>query len=145
MSFMPKLQLPLMLRKLNVTPEGPLEIVVCHAAGYVSPASPIGRDAWDVLSQPREIEPSALFSITFESYIAYSSGFEGVVTKDPEAVCEGVHFLRFRKSRYLRYIESIYANDVYPGTRFHYGIYCHNQLIDIVSNEAPTITQFGIQ
>lgn len=144
MSFVSELQQTLFLCSLKMTPEGGIEVIVRHSCSNDLPISPIGRDGWDVMSYPTESKPSATYSITFDSFIAYSVGHESFIKPDKCAVSEGMQFVRFRQSRYLRHIEeSCYGEDVHSGMRFHYGIYCLNQLIDVVTNEAPRIAYVG--
>ena len=144
MSFVPQLQQSLFLCSLKMIPEGGIEVIVRHSCSNDLPASPIGRDGWDVLSYPTESKPSATYSIAFDSFIAYTVGNESFIKPEESAVSEGVQFARFRQSRYLRQIEeTCYGEDVHSGTRFHYGIYCLNQLIDVVTNAAPRIAYIG--
>lgn len=144
MAFVPQLQRALFLCSLKMIPEGGLEIIVRHSQVVEPPDSPIGRDGWDVLSYPSEIKPSATYAIIFDSFLAYTVGHEGFIMPDEGAESEGKQFARFRRSRYLNQIEeSCYGEDVHPGLRFHYGIYCLNQLIDVVTSDAPRITYVG--
>jgi hypothetical protein len=144
MSFVPELQHPLYLCSLNAQQGQTLEVVVRYAEANQSPASPIGRDGWDIMSYPSMAKPTATYLIRFNSFIAYMVGDESFMRPDEQAVCEGRQFARFRQSQYLRYIESVaYGQDVCPGMRFHYGIYCLNQLIDVVTGEAPIISYLG--
>ena len=144
MAFIPQLQHPLFLCSLKMTPEGGLEIIVRHSCNNDPPSSPIGRTAWDVLSYPAEVKPSASYSIIFDSFIAYTVGHEHFVKPDESAVGDGMQFARFQQSRYLSQIEeSCYGADVQSGMRFHYGIYCLNLLMDVVTSEAPRIAYIG--
>jgi hypothetical protein len=60
-------------------------------------------------------------------------------------VFEGTSFRRFQKSRLLKFIEqTAYSEDVRPSPLFHYGIYCLDDLVDVVAPTAPEIRFIGM-
>ncbi|MGB9989745.1 hypothetical protein [Pseudoduganella rhizocola] len=143
MSFFPDLQHPLHLCEVKVGTDDSLEIIVRHAVGQRE-TPVIGRNGWDIMSHPTQIEPSKTFSISFRSYVAMTVRVEHFAMEDTNAEFEGKQFVRFKASRYLSYINGTsWGEEVHPGTSFHYGLYCLNQLIDIVSKEAPYVAFLG--
>jgi hypothetical protein len=109
--------------------------------------SPIGRDGWDVMSYPEEAAISEKYSIHFDSIISYTVGHEVIVQADNEGEFEGAQFRRYKRSHYLQFIEDSSNGliDVPPvgGAHYHYGIYCTNQLIEIITFKAPRIAFMG--
>ncbi|GGI11609.1 hypothetical protein [Gottfriedia solisilvae] len=86
-------------------------------------------------------ETLPILRIEFDWYIAYSVRNEGFTVMDEYEVFEGNTFCIYSKSRYLDFVEvSTIASDSYPGPFKHYGIVALNHIIDVISQEPPTIT-----
>jgi hypothetical protein len=142
-AFFEELQRPLHLCDLNVGLDDTLEIIVRHAVGKPG-ISVIGRDGWDIMSYPTRVEPSETFRISFNSYVTFSVRLEHLFPPDDDAEFEGFQFTRFKKSQYLEFVsKTSYGDDIHPGSIYHYGIYCLNQLIDVVSRESPSVAFLG--
>lgn len=143
MAFFEELQRPLHLCGVNVGLDDTLELVVRHAVSQPGD-SVIGRDGWDILSYPTKVEPSETFRISFRSYVTFSVRREHLFPPDADAEFEGAQFIRFKKSRYLEFVTNTsYGEDVHPGSNYHYGLYCLNQLVDVISKEAPYVAFLG--
>lgn len=142
--FVPELQDWLALLSLENPSENELKIIVRKAAGCNEPESPVGRSGWDVLSYPSIVTSTPCYEIYFSEFITYSVTNERHYAGDSNAVSEGSSFRRFTKSKFMDFFETMtYGDDVHPGPRFHYGVYCQNTCIDIISNKAPTIAFLG--
>lgn len=144
MSFVPELQINLTLVRVEMPYETDLRITVRKSVGDKKPESAVGRSAWDVLSYPSISEPSPSYEIYFPDFITYCVTDENLYAGDPDSESEGIQFRRFKKSRFLEYVQSItYGPDIHPGSRFHYGIYCLNMCVDVIAVSAPTIRFLG--
>jgi hypothetical protein len=144
MKFVPELQSPLTLLAIDRPSERELRVVVRVAAGYKPPEPPLGRSGWDVLSYPNIYIPSACYEIYFPSYIMYCVTDESYHAPDNQAESEGAQFSRYSKSKFLEVSETLcYGQDIHPGQRFHYGIYCLDTCIDLISSESPSIAYLG--
>jgi hypothetical protein len=81
-----------------------------------------------------------VFKVSWKSYVAYSIRNESYVVKDDYEQFEGGLFVIFSRSRYLDFVaKSTFASDDYPGPIKHWGIFCLNHIIDVVSVHAPEI------
>lgn len=110
----------------------------------------IGKNTLDPLPEIREILRESkpivhetgcrVFSLRWPTYIAYSIRNESYVTPDDYEQFEGRLFVKYSKSRYLDFVGSAtFATSEYPGPYAHYGIYCLNHIIDVVSISTPEI------
>jgi len=143
LAFFEELQRPLHLCRVNVGLDDTLELVVRHAVSQTA-RSVIGHDGWEIMSFPTKVEPSDTFSITFRSYTSFSIRLEHLFPPDANAEFEGTQFIRFKKSQYLEFVASTrYGEDAHHGSNYHYGLYCLNQLVDVVSKEAPYVAFLG--
>ncbi len=143
MAFFEELQRPLHLCSVKVGLDDTLEIVVRHAVGQPG-RSVFGRDGWDILSYPTKVEPTETYRISFHSYVTLSVSPEHFFPPDADAEFEGSQFVRFKKSRYLEFVtDTSYGEEVHPGSNYHYGVYCLNQHIDVVSKMAPHVAFLG--
>jgi len=143
MTFVPELQADLHLCSVSLAPKGGLEVVVRNVVENRTP-SPVGRHHTDVMSYPTIFAPSQTFRISFARYITFSVGAEEYVLPYEYNIVEGRSFRRFTRSRFLDYLEkNTYGSDVRPGFRYHYGIYCLNELVNVVSSSAPNISSIG--
>lgn len=89
-----------------------------------------------------------VYEIIFERYILYQTRNESFCSWDNYEVREGTSFIIFKKSRMLDYLSQITDcqqlrdGTFYPGEWKHYGIYCQNHIIDIISCYEPTIKKW---
>jgi hypothetical protein len=56
----------------------------------------------------------------------------------------GSQFVRFNKSHCLDYVnDTSHGEEALPGRNFNYGIYCLNQLLNVIAKETPQVFFFG--
>ena len=83
---------------------------------------------------------SRRFELSWDTYVAYSVRNECYTGTDDYEVYEGRLLVVFRKSRYLDFIgQATFANDLHPAVLQHWGVFCLNHTIDVVSVGAPQI------
>jgi len=98
----------------------------------------------DLLKDSKPIEvtsESAHYEIIFEDYIAYAITNESYAGADKQKEAyEGRLARVYSKSAFLEYIANgTFATSENPGPFIHYGFCCLNQIVDIVSEDPPTI------
>jgi hypothetical protein len=87
----------------------------------------------------RHVAGCRIFTVEWPDYVAYSVRRESYVTTDEYEVFEGRNFVRYTKSRYLDFVaQATFASDSYPGPMTHWGVFCLNHIIDVVSCSEPT-------
>lgn len=104
----------------------------------------------EILSNATPIFPdkNEVYEIIFEQYILYQTRNESYCSYDDYEIKEGKYFIIFEKSRLLDVLPLITDCQIlsdgtsYPGTWKHYGIYCQNHIIDVISHNEPTIKKF---
>lgn len=85
------------------------------------------------------------YEIVFEDYILHQTRNESYCSIDEYEIQKGKYFIIFEKSRLLDTLPAITDcqtcsdGSVYPGRWSHYGIYCQDHIIDIISHNEPTI------
>ncbi|NTU50410.1 MAG: hypothetical protein HGA87_05965 [Desulfobulbaceae bacterium] len=108
-------------------------------------AAPItlNLDVGDKSISGHPIEPfpgSRVFEVTWSSYIAYSVRNESFTMGDDGEIFEGKLFVLFSNSHYLDFIKkSTFASTDYPGPFKHWGVFCLDHTIDVVSEDEPII------
>lgn len=81
-----------------------------------------------------------IIELYWPSYVAYSVRNESYCVPDEYETFDGRLFLRYTRSRYLDFVASAtFADAGYPGPFVHYGIFCLNHIIDVVSVTPPTV------
>ncbi len=92
-------------------------------------------------ASPIEHRPGCkIFELDWPSYIAYSIRNESFCTADAYEKFEGKLFVKYTRSRYLDFVTSAtFADSSHPGPFAHYGIFCLNHIIDVVSTDPPTV------
>lgn len=89
------------------------------------------------------------YEIVFDHYILYQTRNESYCSRDDYEIRKGDSFILFEKSRLLDMLPQItdcyMSNDgiYYPGEWKHYGIYCLNHIIDIISCNEPIIRKIS--
>jgi hypothetical protein len=82
-----------------------------------------------------------IFELYWPSYIAYSIRNESFCTRDAYEKFDGKLFVTYTRSRYLDFVtRATFADASHPGPFAHYGIFCLNHIIDVVSIDPPTVT-----
>lgn len=84
-----------------------------------------------------------LYEIVFENYVFHMTRNESYTCWDDYEIRRGDYFILFDRSRLLDYLPHIVemgiVNAYFPQGHKHYGIYCQNHMIDIISAIEPTI------
>ena len=87
---------------------------------------------------------SRRFEICWPSYISYSIRNESFCTWDKEEQWVGNSFRTYSKSKFLEFVASgTFATSDYPGPFQHYEIVCVDHIVDVASQEAPTVRVVG--
>ncbi len=89
-----------------------------------------------------------IYEISFDNYILHQTRNESFCSWDNYEIREGKHFIEFTRSRLLdivpQLIEYQLVNDIFsPNKPKHYGIYCLNHIIDIISCFEPKIKKLN--
>ncbi len=100
-----------------------------------------------VLQNATPIVPNSdeVYEITFHRYILHQTRNESFCSWDEYEIRNGRYFILFEKSRLLDMLPMITDcqrdsdGAAYPGEWKHYGIYCQNHIIDVISHNEPTI------
>jgi hypothetical protein len=80
-----------------------------------------------------------IFVVEWSDYVAYSVRNESYVTSDDYEVFDGRNFVKYTKSRYLDFVgQATFASDSYPGPMTHWGVFCLNHIVDVISCSEPT-------
>lgn len=106
----------------------------------------------ELLRKSRPILPDEkqTYEILFERYILYQTRNESFTSWDNYEIRNGTYFIIFEKSRLLDALPlltdcQILSNGTpYPGIWKHYGIYCQNHIIDVISCYPPEIRKLKI-
>ena len=102
----------------------------------------------DILSHSTLVieDTEQLYEIAFGSYVIYQCRNESYTSYDPTEVMKGKYLVIFERSHFLDYYESVIFDkdtDNEKVCRKHYGIYGENHIIDVISNEPPTIRKIN--
>jgi len=85
------------------------------------------------------------YEIIFENYIMYNVRNESYCSWDDYEIRDGKYFIVFKRSRLLDLLPQLTDcqlcedGSAYPDRWLHYGIYCQNHIIDIISHNEPAI------
>ena len=102
----------------------------------------------DILSHSTLVieDTEQLYEIAFGSYVIYQCRNESYTSYDPTEVMKGKYLVIFERSHFLGYYESVIF-DKDTGNekvcRKHYGVYGEKHIIDVISNEPPTIRKIN--
>ncbi len=103
----------------------------------------------DILSKAALLCPDKnnTYEIRFERYLMYQVRNESYCSWDHYEIRKGSSFIIFEKSRLLDMLPVItdcqILADTLPGEWKHYGIYCLNHIIDVISCNEPIITRIS--
>ncbi|MBE6875599.1 MAG: hypothetical protein E7496_02565 [Ruminococcus sp.] len=105
----------------------------------------------ELLRKSRPIYPdeNQTYEILFEGYILYQTRNESYTSWDNYEIRNGTYFIIFEKSRLLDALPLLTDCQVlsdgtpYPGNWKHYGIYCQNHIIDVISCYEPKIKKIN--
>lgn len=99
----------------------------------------------NILSNAVQVGADAnrMYEIKFETYIIYQCRNESYTAYDPNELIKGKHLVILERSPFLDYYENVIFDKDYDNekkNRKHYGIFAENHIIDVISNDPPTIT-----
>ncbi len=140
----------LYLRDLGEPRDNSLRLVIqeADASGEVDASHPIVKLFGNAFGDYRKGElrsivsdaSSRSFELYWDRYVAYAIHNEGFQGADETAESTGRLLRTHSRSRFLDYIlESTFAAAVLDLPLVHFGIYCQNHNIDVVSTERPSI------
>ena len=94
----------------------------------------------EILRECRPIYPdeNQTYEILFEGYILYQIRNESYCSWDDYEIRKGTYFILFEKSRLLDALPVLTDCQFLSGWK-HYGIYCQNHIIDVISCYEPEI------
>ncbi|MBR1555144.1 MAG: hypothetical protein IJ644_07115 [Oscillospiraceae bacterium] len=106
----------------------------------------------DILRKSCPIYPdeNQTYEILFEQYILYQTRNESYTSWDDYEIRKGTYFIIFEKSRLLDALpvltdcQILSDGTYYPEKWKHYGIYCQNHIIDVISCFPPEIRKLKI-
>lgn len=109
------------------------------------------EETWDIagvaLPGVRTIDitgQSRRFEVSWHCYISYAVRDESYCSWDKEEEWVGASFRVYSKSKFLDFIgNGTFATAEYPGPFKHYEIVCLDHIIDVVSEEPPTVRVVG--
>lgn len=82
-----------------------------------------------------------IFTMRWPGYVAYSVRNESFTTVDNYEIFEGRNFVKYSRSRYLDFVgDATFADNSFPGPLTHWGIFCLNHIIDVVSCHPPEVS-----
>lgn len=89
-----------------------------------------------------------IYEIVFEQYLMHQTRNESLCCWDDYEIRHGNYFIVFERSRLLDYmdnaIEKGIAEAYWPEGWKHYGVYCQNHIIDVISPYEPIIKPIGV-
>ena len=81
-----------------------------------------------------------MWEIDVDGYVLLMERNESYTTWDDYAIERGMWLMVFERSCLLDDLSHYtFANDRYPGKLAHYGVYCEDHLIDIVTDAIPIV------
>lgn len=105
---------------------------------YVAGVALPGVRSIDITSQSRR------FEIYWPHYISYAVRNESYCSWDNEESWVGSSFRIYSTSRFLDFVRNgTFASAEYPGPFKHYEVVCLDHIIDVASEEPPTVRVIG--
>lgn len=95
-------------------------------------------------SYPVYEDPEQVYEIYFKDYIIYQCRNESYTCGDSSEIRTGKYLTIYEKSKLLDYYESVlfdFDDDETKSNRKHYCIGTVNHVIDVISNDPPTISK----
>ena len=138
----------LFMHEIGEPIDNELRIVIHEAKAGVAGKRKVAEEQSEVLKKILEkaapIEHGAdckIFELYWPSYVAYSVRNESYTTVDDYEKFEGRLIVKYTKSRYLDFVsKATFADSTFPGPLSHFGIFCLNHIIDVISTEEPHVT-----
>ena len=95
---------------------------------------------------PIHEDPYHVYEIIFENYVFHMTRNESYTSLDNYEIKQGDYFILFEQSRLLDYLPHIVDTEFvkfhHPDGYKHYGIYCQNHIIDVISAIEPKIKNY---
>jgi hypothetical protein len=130
-----ELQHDLHLVSVVLRPKGVLEFVVRHVVVNTGDAAGI------------IYTPSDTYALTFKSYLAFYTRREEYFAPNAYDVSTGEGFRIFSKSRLLDCVRATAFSENFitrkPHDLHHFGVYCQEELVDVVALQGPTLSFLG--
>lgn len=86
------------------------------------------------------------YEIIFEDYVLHMTRKESFTTGDDYEIRHGKYFILFERSRLLdsmsAFVECELIKAVRDNVSRHYGIYCQNHIVDIITTNEPIIRAY---
>jgi len=98
-------------------------------------------------TRPIEVNEQCLYEICFHDYIIYQIRNESYTSCGPREIRHGQYLITFEKSELLSRLgdvtdaQRLDDGSYYPGKWTHYGIYTQNHVIDVISLDAPEVSE----
>lgn len=87
------------------------------------------------------------YEITFEDYVLHMTRNESFATWDDYEIRHGKYLIVFERSRLLDCMPALVDYELIKAVRNngskHYGIYCQNHLVDIITTNEPIIRAYS--
>jgi hypothetical protein len=138
-----RLQKRLHLIELRWTGKQTLVVVVRHAVSNPPPEI-LGKHVRDIMSAPIVYAESETFEISFLRYVTFMVRDEACFPPGDNEVFEGTSFRHYQNSQLLDSVKKSAFSHVQPHPLLHYGIYCLNDLVDVVTLKPPEISYIGM-
>lgn len=85
-----------------------------------------------------------VWEIRFDGYALFMERDESYTAYDDYEVREGRWLVEFSRSRLLDDLRHYtFADDSYPGPLSHFGVYCEDHLIDVITDAAPAVRKLN--
>ena len=88
-----------------------------------------------------------IYEIAFDGYVLFMERDESYTVGDDYEECEGRYLVRLTKSRLMDDLDhySPFVGTDWPGLLTHYGVYCEDHLVDVVTSVEPRIRKLGAE
>lgn len=87
-----------------------------------------------------------IWEIHFDSYALFMERDESYTTYDYDEVRKGKTLIIFEKSKFLDDISRYgFADAMFPNALVHYGVYCEDHIIDVITNERPSVRRLSLE
>lgn len=85
-----------------------------------------------------------IWEIRFDSYALFMERDESYTTYDHDEIRKGKTLIIFEKSKLLDDISRYgFADIVFPNALVHYGVYCEDHIIDVITNKRPSVRKLS--
>ena len=102
----------------------------------------------DMISRMSDVWGSTedVWEIGIDGYVLFMERDESYTTWDDYEIRKGWWLIEFERSRLLDDLAHYtFADDRYPGPLKHYGIYCEDHIIDVVTDAVPVVRKLSAE